>query len=275
MPAAIVLAGLVLAVLAAPLVEAALGVDAVTVDLIGRLEPPAAPHLLGTDELGRDVLARLLRGGQISLLVGIATALLAAAIGTLVGLVAGFRGGTADALLMRLTDGVIALPLLPLLIVLAAVDPGKLGLAPTPELAVARIVLLVALVGWTTTARVVRAVVLSLRERAFVEAAVAAGAGPARILVVHILPHCAAPILVATTLSVGNVILLESALSFLGLGVPPPLASWGSLLTGAQELIWTAPQLALYPGLLIFATVVSVNLLGDRLQRMFDPQGAR
>ncbi|GAB4167327.1 MAG: ABC transporter permease [Thalassobaculales bacterium] len=275
MPAAIVLAGLVLAVLAAPLVEAALGVDAVTVDLIGRLEPPAAPHLLGTDELGRDVLARLLRGGQISLLVGIATALLAAAIGTLVGLVAGFRGGTADALLMRLTDGVIALPLLPLLIVLAAVDPGKLGLAPTPELAVARIVLLVALVGWTTTARVVRAVVLSLRERAFVEAAVAAGAGPARILAVHILPHCAAPILVATTLSVGNVILLESALSFLGLGVPPPLASWGSLLTGAQELIWTAPQLALYPGLLIFATVVSVNLLGDRLQRMFDPQGAR
>lgn len=261
---------LLAAALAAPWLEAWLGLDANAVDLLARLEPPGGAHLLGTDELGRDVFLRLLHGGRVSLAVGLGGALLAATIGTAVGLVAGYAGGAVDAFLMRLTDAVIALPLLPLLIVLAAVDLGKLGLpaaAGTGELAsVVKIVVIVALFGWTTTARLVRASVLTLRTREFVLAARALGAGPRHILQHHILPNAAAPLLVATTLSIGNVILAESVLSFLGLGIQPPLPSWGNMLTGAQELVFEAPRLALWPGLLIFATVLAFNALGDGLQ---------
>jgi peptide/nickel transport system permease protein len=271
--AMILLTTLLLAVLSAPLVQDGLGADPTAVDLLARLEPPSAAHPLGTDELGRDVLMRLLDGGRISLAVGLCGALLAAAIGTLVGLVAGYVGGTIDALLMRLTDAVISLPLLPLLIVLAAVDLGKLGLPTGGELtSVVRIVVIVALFGWTTTARLARACVLSLRTREFVLAARALGAGPARILWRHILPNALAPLIVATTLSIGNVILVESVLSFLGLGVQPPLASWGNMLTGAQELLFEAPRLALWPGLLIFLAALAFNLLGDGLQAALDPR---
>ena len=271
--AALLLVFLLLAAAAAPLVEAALGVDGANVDLLARLEPPSAAHPLGTDELGRDVLVRLLAGGRVSLAVGVSGALLAAAIGTLVGLVAGYAGGGADAFLMRCTDAVISLPLLPLLIVLAAVDLGKLGLDASGEaVSVLRIVLIVALFGWTTPARLVRASVLSLRTREFVRAAEALGAGPARILRRHILPNAAGPLIVATALAIGNVILVESVLSYLGLGVQPPLPSWGNMLTGAQELLFEAPLLALWPGLLIFATVLAFNLLGDRLEAALDPR---
>jgi peptide/nickel transport system permease protein len=274
--AGLFLVALVLLTAAAPLIEAWLMVDPNAVDLLARLEPPSAAHLLGTDELGRDVLLRLLRGGRISLAVGLCGALLAALIGTVVGLVAGYAGGAVDGFLMRLTDAVIALPLLPILIVLAAVDLGKLGLpagVATGELAsVLRIVVIVALFGWTTTARLVRASVLSLRTREFVHAARALGAGPARILRRHILPNALAPLIVATTLSIGNVILAESVLSFLGLGVQPPLPSWGNMLTGAQELLFESPRLALWPGLLIFLTVLAFNLLGDGLQAALDPR---
>lgn len=253
-----------------------LGIDPEAVDLLARNAPPSVAHPLGTDELGRDVLARLLRGGQISLAVGLATAVIAAVIGTVIGLLAGYYGGPLDALLMRLTDGVIALPLLPLLIVLAAVDPSKLGLAPevlqSPLAGVGRIVVIIALIGWTTVARLVRAATLAVRSREFVLAAVAVGAGPARIMLRHILPNVASPIIVATTLSVGNIILLESALSFLGLGVQPPLPSWGNMLTGALELIWSAPALAVWPGALIFLTVLAFNFLGDGLQDALDPK---
>jgi peptide/nickel transport system permease protein len=260
---------LLVAAMGAPWLQGWLGLDPNTVDLLARLEPPSALHPLGTDELGRDVLLRLLHGGRVSLAVGLGGALLAAAIGTLIGLAAGYAGGALDAFLMRLTDAVIALPLLPILIVLAAVDLGKLGLAAagTGELAgVLRIVVIVALFGWTTTARLVRAAVLTLRTREFVQAARALGAGPLHILRHHILPNAAAPLLVATTLSIGNVILAESVLSFLGLGIQPPLPSWGNMLTGAQELVFEAPRLALWPGLLIFSTVLAFNLLGDGLQ---------
>ena len=267
---AVLLVGLVLA---GPLLEAWLGIDGAAVDLLARLEPPSAAHPLGTDDLGRDVLARLLQGGRVSLAVGLAGALLAAAIGTVIGLLAGYLGGTVDALLMRLTDMVISLPLLPLLIVLAAIDLGKLGLPAQGELAgVVRIVVLVALFGWTTTARLVRASVLSLRTREFVKAAQALGAGPAGILARHILPNASGPLIVATTLSIGNVILVESVLSFLGLGVQPPVASWGNMLTGAQELLFEAPRLALWPGMLIFLSVLAFNLLGDGLQIYLDPK---
>jgi peptide/nickel transport system permease protein len=262
--------------MAAPVVEDMLGLDATAVDLFSRFAAPSAGHPLGTDELGRDLLLRLLYGGRVSLFVGLLAALIAALIGTLVGLVAGYHGGRLDALLMRLTDGVIALPLLPLLIVLAAVDLSKLGLpadlVQSENVSLYRIILIIALVGWTTVARLVRNVALSLKEREFVLAATALGAGHLRIMTVHILPNLVSPIIVATTLSVGNVILFESVLSFLGLGIQPPIASWGNMLTGAQELIWEAPALAFYPGILIFVTVIAFNFLGDGLQDALDPK---
>ncbi len=178
--------------------------------------------------------------------------------------------------MMRFTDGVIALPLLPLLIVLAAIDLEKLGLpsavTDSEQISLYRIIAIVALVGWTTVARLVRGATLSLRERDFIKAARAQGARPIRIMLRHLLPNLASPIIVATTLSVGNIILLESVLSFLGLGIQPPLPSWGNLLTGAQELIWQAPALAFYPGGLIFLTVIAFNFLGDGLQDALDPR---
>ena len=267
-----VLAVLATAAAAAPLVEVWLGVDADAVNLLGRFAAPSPEHPLGTDELGRDVLVRLLYGGRVSLAVGTAAALAAAAIGTAIGLLAGYRGGFADAMLMRITDAVISLPLLPLLIVLAAIDLTKLGLPADSGLGLARIVVIVALVGWTTVARLVRGSALALRARPFVEAARAQGAGGVRIVLVHILPNLASPIIVATTLAAGNVILLESVLSFLGLGIQPPTPSWGNQLTNAQELIWSAPGLAIYPGLLIFITVITLNFLGDGLRDALDPR---
>jgi peptide/nickel transport system permease protein len=270
---------LALLALAAPLVAAALGVDPAAADLANRFRPPSPAHPLGTDELGRDVLARLLFGARVSLAVGFAAAVATALLGTAIGLVAGYFGGRLDAILMRVTDGVIALPLLPLLIVLAAVDPAKLGLprewAEAESASLYRVVIIVALLGWTTVARLVRATALALRERPFVLAARAQGATPWRIMRVHVLPNLASPIVVATTLSAGHVILLESVLSFLGLGIQPPTPSWGNLLANAQELVWSAPLLAVYPGLLIFVTVVAFNFVGDGLQDALDPRAVR
>ena len=272
----IVLALLALAALAAPLVAALLGGDGETVNLFNRFAGPSALHPLGTDELGRDLLVRLLYGGQVSLFVGLTAAVAVACIGTVIGLAAGYYGGQVDALLMRFTDGIIALPLLPLLIVLAALDLAKLGLPDavvhSENVSLYRIVAIVAIVGWTTVARLVRGSALSLRKRDFVRAAEAQGATALRIITRHILPNLASPIIVATTLSVGNVILLESVLSFLGLGIQPPIPSWGNLLTNAQDLIWDAPALAFYPGILIFVTVIAFNFLGDGLQDALDPR---
>jgi peptide/nickel transport system permease protein len=177
---------------------------------------------------------------------------------------------------MRFTDGVISLPLLPLLIVLAAIDIEKLGLPPefarSEDVSLYRIVVIVSLFGWTTVARLVRAETLVIRAREFVTAATAMCAGPGRIMLGHILPNAVSPIIVATTLSVGNIILFESVLSFLGLGIQPPVASWGNMLTNAQETIWTAPMLAVWPGLAIFVTVIAFNFLGDGLQDALDPR---
>jgi peptide/nickel transport system permease protein len=274
-----VLLALAIAVLLMPLVAQALGIHADTVDLYHRLAGPSLRHPLGTDELGRDLLLRLLEGGRVSLLVGITAALAAAVLGTSIGLVAGYFGGRLDAALMRLTDGVIALPLLPLLVVLAAADLAKLGvpasLRDSAAMSLYRIIVLVTLVGWTTVARLVRGATLSLRRQDFVRAAEALGASHRRIMLVHILPNLATPIIVATSLAVGEIILLESVLSFLGLGIAPPLASWGNMLTGAEETIALAPMLAVYPGLLIFLTVMACNLLGDGLQQALDPRARR
>ncbi len=272
----VTLALLVLAAFAAPLAERLLGVNANTADLLLRMQPPSAQHPLGTDELGRDLLCRLLYGGQVSLAVGLVAAVFAAIIGTAVGLVAGYAGGIVDRVLMRFNDAVIALPLLPLLIVLAAVDLAKVGLPPaiaqSEHVSIYRIIVIVTLFGWNTVARLVRAETLALRQREFVRAAVALGTTPRSIMWRHILPNAVSPIIVATTLSVGQIILFESTLSFLGLGIQPPTASWGNMLTNAQEVIWSAPELAIWPGLLIFLTVIAFNFLGDGLQDALDPR---
>jgi peptide/nickel transport system permease protein len=276
----LLLLGLIaIASFAGPPLADALGIDPHAVDLLDRLAAPSPGHPLGTDELGRDVLFRLLEGGRVSLSIGVAAALAAAALGTAIGLLAGYLGGWTDRVLMRTTDAMIALPLLPLLIVLAALDLGKLGL-PTQlvrsdEISLLRILALTILVGWTTAARLVRGATLVTRERDFVRAARSLGAGVPHILRLHILPNVLTPLIVATTLSVGDIVLLESVLSFLGLGIQPPLASWGSMLSNAQELIATDPRLAIYPGLMIFLTVIACNLFGDALQQRWDPRVLR
>jgi peptide/nickel transport system permease protein len=272
----ILLGMITVASLAGPVIAYLMGADPAAVDLLDRFAGPSAAHPLGTDELGRDTLLRLLEGGRVSLTIGIAAALAAAAVGTAVGLTAGYLGGWTDRVLMRFADGVIALPLLPLLIVLAALDLNKVGvphvIADSPAISLIRIVVLAVLVGWTTAARLVRGATLVTRSRDFVRAARSLGAGVPHILWRHILPNVMAPLVVATTLSVGDIILLESVLSFLGLGVQPPLASWGSMLSNAEELITSSPLLAIYPGAMIFLTVIACNLLGDALLQRFDPR---
>lgn len=271
-----VLTALLVMCFSAPLFERLLGVSATETDLFGRFEAPGGGHLLGRDDAGRDELTRLLTGGQVSLSIGLLGALGSSVIGTIVGAVAGYARGRTDMVLMRITDGIIALPTLPLLIILAALDLSKLGFTQdfirSGAAGYWRIVVIVTLLGWTGVARLVRAATLALAEREFVLAARAQGASAWWILTVHILPNAVSPVIVATTLAMGRVILAESALSFLGVGIQPPQTSWGSMLTNAQELIGNAPELAIYPGLLIFISVVAVNFLGDGLQAAFDPK---
>lgn len=273
---AAVLILLVLFAAGAPVYEKLMGVDVNDTDLLNRFSPPSAQHLLGTDDAGRDVLARLMYGGRISLLVGLLGAVSAAMVGTLIGLIAGYYRGRTESILMRITDGVISLPILPLLIVFAAIDLQKLGFSEEFVRSSAanfyRIVFIIALVEWTTVARLVRASTLSLMTREYVLAARTQGASARHILTVHILPNTTSPIIVALSLAVGQIILLESTLSFLGLGIQPPTPSWGNMLNNAQELISRAPELAFYPGFLIFITVIAVNFVGDGLQDAFDPR---
>jgi peptide/nickel transport system permease protein len=275
----VLLALLVLFCLAAAPLEAYLGIDATATDLFARYEQPSARHWLGTDDIGRDELIRLMYGGQVSLLVGLLATVIGGVFGIAVGLAAGYFGGRRDAILMRFTDGIIALPLLPLLIVFGAIDLTKLGFssdfAHSASVSFWRIILIIALVDWTAIARLVRAATLSVKERDYVLAARASGARFFYLVTVHILPNIVTPIIVAFTLTVGRVILLESVLSFLGFGVVPPTPSWGNMLNNAQELVTTAPALAIYPGLLIFMTVIAVNFLGDGLQHAFDPRTAK
>lgn len=279
LPAGLVLLGLALATLVGPPLAAAFGLDGERIDLANRLAAPGPDHPLGTDELGRDFLVRLLEAGRVSLLVGIAGALLTGLIGSVLGLLAAFARGPIDAILMRTADIVLALPLLPLLVVMAAVDPTRLGLsaelAASPLLDVVRIVLLVALFGWPLTARLVRAGTLSLLAAEHVRAARALGASPLGIALRHVLPSLGAPIVVATTLAIGQLILGESVLSFLGLGIRPPTPSWGNMLSNAQEMLWQAPRLALWPGLAVLLTVTACNLLGDALAEAADPRARR
>ena len=225
------------------------------IDLAARRAAPSLGHWFGTDDLGRDVLSRVLHGARVSLAVGLASAAVALAIGVVAGLISGWRGGAADALLMRLTDAALAVPRLPLLMIAGAiVEPSASVLA-----------VLVGSVGWMETARVVRADVLTLRGRDFLEAARATGGTDTHIVWRHLMPNVGQTIAVSATLAVGRGILLESALSFFGVGVRPPAASWGNMLYQAQQSMTTEPWVAVFPGLCIFATVVIINLFGGRL----------
>ncbi len=265
-----------LAAIAAPLLEQALDVSGIDADLLGRFEPPGGAHLLGQDEAGRDVLARLLRGGRISLAIGLLGAIGCTVIGTLVGTLAAYAKGPVDAVLMRITDFVMSLPSLPLLIILAALDLTKLGFSPdtlrSPMAGFWRIVAIVVVLGWTGIARLSRAATLAVLERDYVTAAQAQGATQLRILTIHVLPNAIAPVIVAATLAMGRIVLAEAALSFLGVGIQPPATSWGSMLNNAQDLLVTDPMLAVWPGALILATVIAINLLGDGLRAALDPR---
>jgi peptide/nickel transport system permease protein len=228
------------------------------IDLSHRREPPSIAHWFGTDDLGRDVFARVLSGARVSLAAGLLSAAVAGALGSAIGGVAGYAGGAVDTLLMRGTDAMLAVPRLPLLMIAASV------LQPSVPL----LVVLIGLAGWMETARVVRAEFATLRGRGFVENARAAGAGHTRIIGAHLLPNAAHVVIVSLTLAVARGILLESALSFFGVGVQPPQASWGNMLYQAQATLATEPWLALAPGLFIVLTTLSVNVVGDRLARL-------
>lgn len=223
---------------------------------------PSLAHWLGTDELGRDVLTRLLYAGRISMSVGLAVAFLSVLIGTLVGAFAGYFGSWIDMIAMRTVDVIQSVPLLMLLMVLVAFLGHDLRI----------IVLVIALTSWTGVARLVRGEILSLKGQEFIEAAHAVGVGPMGQIFGHLIPNALAPVFVSATLGVADAITLESALSFLGVGIQPPIPSWGNLLTDAQQYLIMTPWLAFYPGLLIFLTVASINFVGDGLRDALDPK---
>lgn len=267
-----VLGFLLLVCFSAGMIEQCLSIDSNAADLSGRFLAPSFAHFLGTDELGRDIFIRLLYGGQVSLSVGFSAALIISILGTAIGVCAGYNGGKTDAFLMRCTDLLIALPLLPLLIILSAVDLGKLGFAVSADTSLYKIIALISLTGWTTMARLTRARTLTLKQADFVLSARALGVHPLRIILRHILPNLMNTVIVAGALAVGHIILVESVLSFLGLGIQPPLPSWGNMLTNAEENIWDHTALTFYPGVMIFITVLAFNFLGDELQKVFDPR---
>jgi peptide/nickel transport system permease protein len=232
------------------------------------LAPGVAGHLLGTDENGRDLLSRLMYGGQISLMVAAFAVLMELTIGTVLGAIAGYYGGAVDYWIMRLTDVFLSIPLLPLLLVLTAIVSASSSKA---ALGFLTIVVIIGGLSWMPVARLVRASFLSLREKEFAEAARALGNRDVRIIFRHLLPNAVAPIIVQGTLEIANVILLESSLSFLGFGIQPPTASWGNMLANAESNLQIAPWVAIFPGLCILVTVLAVNYLGDGMRDALDP----
>ncbi len=258
MVSTVVLAIMVAAVYLAPLI-APYEFDAINLKYIK--QPPSAAHLMGTDDLGRDLFTRVLYGGRISMSIGLFAALMSSAIGALVGAVAGFYGGRLDNVLMRLTDVAYSIPSLPLLIVLSSFT----------DAAVPAMVLIIGLLSWMGTARVVRSSVLSIREQEYITAARMIGARNWKIIMRHILPNAFGPIIVGATLGVGSAIIVESSLSFLGLGISPPTPTWGNMLQDSQATMASKPWLTIFPGLSILVTVLCINFIGEGLHDSLDP----
>jgi peptide/nickel transport system permease protein len=235
------------------------------IDLDNLFGPPSGRHWLGTNEIGHDVFTRILFAGRVSLTVGFVASLVSVSVGTMAGLVAGYFGGWWDRILMRVVDMLLAIPTIALMFVLARVlGPG-----------IGSIITVLALLGWMGTARLVRAEVLRLKRLEYVEAARGVGASDGRIIFRHLLPNGLAPVIVSASLQVGAAILAESTISYFGLGIQPPVPSWGNMLQNAQGYLWTAPWLAVYPGFFIFVTVLSFNFLGDGLRDALDPRQRR
>jgi len=264
------LAIMVLAVLVGPLIYR---VPINEIDFKAKLKAPSWAHPMGTDDLGQDLLARMLYGGRISLAVGVAAMLMAITVGTAIGAISGQTGGAVDNALMRVTDLFLALPQLPLLLLIVYLFRNVLTKALGPETGV--FVMIVVFIGglrWMPVARLVRAQFLSLREKEFVEAARSLGARPLRQVVRHILPNALGTVIVAGSLDVAAAILAESTLSFLGLGFPPDIPTWGRILFDAKDNLDFAPHWAIFPGTAIFLTVLSINYLGDGLRDALDPR---
>lgn len=257
----VILAVIVIASLLAPLSP----YDPNALDVAHKMEGPSPSHWFGTDDYGRDYLTRALYGGRVSLTVGFCAMLVTVFIGTAIGILSGYIGGKLDTLLMRFTDIFLALPSMLLMVVMNAfLRPGLVTL-----------IMVLSMFSWASVARITRAEAMSLKERDFVVASKNLGSGSIRIAVTHIVPNILGPVTVAASLGVANAILTESSLSFLGLGVQIPQASWGSMLEGAQAHIMDAPMLAVYPGVLILFTVLSFNLLGDVLRTALEPKIAK
>jgi peptide/nickel transport system permease protein len=243
------------------------------IDFSARLNTPSATHPFGTDDLGQDIFARMLYGGRISLSVGLSAMLMAMVVGVTIGAVAGISRGAVDAGLMWLTDLFLSLPLLPLLLVLTYLFREGLKSAFGPEIGVFMlIVVVIGAFGWMPVARLVRAQFFSLREKEFVEAARALGASVPRQVVRHILPNSLGPVIVAGTINVAAAIIAESTLSFLGLGFPPDIPTWGRILYDAKEYLDIAPHWAIFPGTAIFLAVLCINFVGDGLRDALDPR---
>jgi peptide/nickel transport system permease protein len=243
------------------------------IDYAQGLHGPSLDHPFGTDDLGRDVMARAFLGGRVSMAVGIVAVLIAISFGTLVGSLAGFFGGQVDGMLMRLTDLFLGLPQLPLLLMVIYLFRDPVRKAFGPELGIFMLMVsVIGLLNWMPLARLVRASFLSLKQKEFVEAARCIGATNGRLMAVHILPNTLSAVIVAATVGIGQAIITESALSFLGLGFPPDMPTWGRLLYDAQNYLDLGPHWAIFPGMLIFLTVLSVNYIGDGMRDALDPR---
>jgi peptide/nickel transport system permease protein len=235
------------------------------IDLKQRMLAPGLEHPLGTDEHGRDVLARMMQGGRVSLMVGLAASLISILVGGLCGVTAGFFGGLADTIIMRITDALMSIPLYFLLLVVLSITGAGFG----------NIIWIIGLTAWMSVARVIRSEVLRVRELEFIVACRAVGATDLRIVLRHVVPQVLNSLLVASTLNVAYAILVESALSYLGLGVQPPMPSWGNMLSDARSHVFTDSRLAIYPGIGILITVMAFNAVGDGLRDVLDPMGLR
>jgi peptide/nickel transport system permease protein len=270
MVGSVILLLLILASVFAPVVTP---YDPEKTDLDAILEPMSAQHWMGTDELGRDLLTRLLYGGRISLSIGVMAMALAIVLGTVIGGLAGFYGGWVDNVLMRLVDMMLAFPSLFVLIILALAlrDLPIEALRGTAFASVFSIVLVIAVLSWMSVARLVRASFLSIKEREFIVAARGIGMSNLRIMVRHMLPSALSPIIVAATFRVATSVITESGLSYLGFGVQPPTPTWGNMLKNAQVQMVRAPWTAIFPGLMIFVTVIAMNFIGDGLRDALDP----